>query len=635
MTQPLDQQSTTKSTDSNVYGNVYGVIIAIAGLALLFLWIYGRFVGRLYFVLDDFIETQVALMRPLPAVIADSFSGKLAWSGYRPLTYSLRGLLAHLFGLEQMGGYYVVSLGLHLINTLLLFALTRRWWRQTGWAFVAAALFLLLPAHNEAVLYMSASANLIALTLCLLSLVMTTAQDDADNTLRDVAAALLYGLAVLAYEVVLPLPALILALDWGLHGRAISGRRLRRYATLAVAVAAVLALRLWATSGGVTPARADYGLSFAPAHLARGYIIFLGQLVLLHSSAWIYLPLFADVRDWMSPFNPRALASATLTAAVSGMSLWPLARRNTSLARHWPTRTSLFWLGWGVLWLLMLSLAFAALSGRNPENRYTYIPSAGYAVALTAFFAWLHARAQSWRPAAANLMLVPVVVILMIYSYVDTSDVAEWERSGQHMRSLVAGLVAPDNAPPTQAEVLLVGMPGNVGGAYTFTTQESFHAAMQLFFAGQNPHTALDDIAVRAALHKPAAPQTMLYLFDRERNTVHRASAALLCDWELHCSPARVGSVLSQGAQQDAVTYVQLYDPAQSDRGGLGLFFTGSAAEPTPALRSCWAFYNLEQTQIDPRQFNAETLANECRTAALRIFDAELLNAPAAMGQTP
>ena len=144
-------------------------------IIVLFWWVYGRFAGQLYFVLDDTIETYAALSRSLGQAISDSFTGQINWSGYRPLSYAARAFMSHIFGLDKMIGYYLVSLGLHLVNTLMLLALAHALLRSLAWAFVAAMFFLLLPAHNEAVLYMSANANLIALFFCLISLLASLA----------------------------------------------------------------------------------------------------------------------------------------------------------------------------------------------------------------------------------------------------------------------------------------------------------------------------------------------------------------------------------------------------------------------------------------------------------------------------
>ncbi|MGL4650989.1 MAG: hypothetical protein ACRC1H_16390, partial [Caldilineaceae bacterium] len=101
---------------SRVQSNQWVMWAGLGTLLLLFVWLYARFVGRLYFVLDDYIETEFALARTWSQAIVDSFDGTINWSGYRPLTYAVRATLAHALGLQQMWGYFAFSMGLLLAN---------------------------------------------------------------------------------------------------------------------------------------------------------------------------------------------------------------------------------------------------------------------------------------------------------------------------------------------------------------------------------------------------------------------------------------------------------------------------------------------------------------------------------------
>lgn len=96
-------------------------LVCLGALILLFYWSYFQHVDELFFVMDDYIETQANLAAPLSKIIRDNFTGELAWSGYRPVSYSARAVLAHLFSMEYVAGYHIFGLGLHLCNSILLF----------------------------------------------------------------------------------------------------------------------------------------------------------------------------------------------------------------------------------------------------------------------------------------------------------------------------------------------------------------------------------------------------------------------------------------------------------------------------------------------------------------------------------
>lgn len=595
---------------------------AIAALVLLFFWLYGRFACRLEFVLDDYIETEASLSRPFNTAIVDSFTGRLTWSGYRPVSYSVRAGLAHLFGAEQVCGYHSVSLGLHLVNTLLLFHLAAWLFTASQWAFVAALLFLLLPSHNEAVLYMSANANLLALFFALLTLFGWRQWRAGGKSGWIGLAWLTYLLGVLAYEVILPLPLLLLALEWAAPAATVEqhrsdqrqAHRLLFYGGLFGVALVTLALRTWAMQGQLAQPRADYAVSFAPAQIWRGYQILWGQLFFLHTSPWAHLPLFVNVREWMSPFNPRALVSLLLTVGLTG---WLLI---VGIGQEIRLTTRMLWrqVVWSVLWLALLSLPFAALAGRNPENRYTYLPSLGFALGSAALAAILCRTPKGQR--VVQVLIGSVFLVLVgFYAYVDTSDVAEWERAALHIRTFrhdLPALLPP--APAADAWLFQVGVPGDVGTAYLFTTPASFQAAMQLLYGWPTTHSAMGDLRLREWLTSgsAAAGQTYLVAYAREVHRTYRIDKALLCSPELTClryDMAGAGDTLTNTA-----TYVQLFAEEQRQQPSLSLVFAvdGTGRQQ---LQSCWAFYNVQAVKIDPSTFDNAALAATCQAQAAAL----------------
>ncbi len=602
------------------------VALALIVLVAIFWWVYGRFAGSLYFVLDDTIETYAALSRPLGQAIIDSFTGHINWSGYRPVSYAGRALMSHLFALDTMIGYYLVSLGLHLVNTILVFALGRVFMQNVAWAFIAALFFLLLPAHNEAVLYMSANANLIALFFCLISLLASLAPPRRPGPRWwDALSALSYLLAVLAYEIVLPLPVFVALVQW--RRRDLTRQRLLLYLGYGGAIIVALGLRIWAGAGRLTPGREDYTLSLAPLHLLQGYAVFLGQMILLHTSAWIGLPLFSNIREWMSPLNPRAIVSVALTAGGS------IAVLALALRTHRPTpsgdaapsrRVDPFWIAWGLLWLAAMSILFAALAGRHPENRYTYVPSLGLSIAIGALSGWLYG-ALARRPALAGAWLGLIIAILTGYAYVSTSDVSAWERASLHTRSFVQQSLQRLPSLPNGVGVALMGMPGVVGNVFTFNTEESFHAAIQMLYGSGVGQTWVSDLALLDALRQNTSlgDNAVLLAYDRSTHTVHPANRALLCREATECNSF---SFLNP-SEDHPWTYVQSYRQASPQEGGLAMLFDPAGGR-SPRLASCWAFYDLQRVEIDPSQFDETALAARCAKLAADLVTAGALDLP-------
>ncbi|MGL4650122.1 MAG: hypothetical protein ACRC1H_11980, partial [Caldilineaceae bacterium] len=326
-----------------------------------------------------------------------------------------------------------------------------------------------------------------------------------------------------------------------------------------------------------------------------------------------------DLREWMAPSNPRALASMLL-AATGTLAVFLLAMRSRRELRGCRNPAPAIWLLWGLLWVLVIALPFAALAGRNPENRYTTIPSFGYGVAIAAGAAWLAGPLGRRSPTARvrqTLVIGGVTALFTFYAFVNTSDVGEWERASRHARAVVTQTAALAPGLPLGAGVAQVGVPPNVGGAYVFTTGESYRAAVHLLYGDVEPVVS-SDLWMRdviAASHAAGGAPAPLVGFGYDS---HAHEVALL-DSVWVCGASCVGAPLLQpaGATTDSRwIYAQRYDEAAPDLGGLGLLFAAGEDGAAASLRSCWAFFDTTQVVVDPATFDEETLQRSCAEAA-------------------
>jgi hypothetical protein len=169
----------------------------------------------------QFDDADVLLRDPGVA----SLSGWLqAQPGMRPLlalTYALNNLVTEAWGLRLLS-FHVVNLLIHLVATLLVYAVLRRLTHdddivfrdQRLAAFIAALVFALHPAQVESVTYLSGRGTALAAVFALLSMLLWLRgreyEDRRDLHLRSPFA---FALALLCKEcvVVLPLALLLLA----------------------------------------------------------------------------------------------------------------------------------------------------------------------------------------------------------------------------------------------------------------------------------------------------------------------------------------------------------------------------------------------------------------------------------------
>jgi hypothetical protein len=177
------------------------------------------------FVSDDFLI--LGRLRALGGLEhASAYFGLRHFDYYRPLAFLSYALDWNLWE-GRASGYHLTSLGLHALNTLLVFALSRR--LMAAWSSaIAAALFAVHPSSHEAVFWMSARFDLLAASWFLIGmLALRTSRARAD-----VCAALAFLAAVLSKESAVAFPAASLAYALLLqHAR--PGRMVRQLAYFA------------------------------------------------------------------------------------------------------------------------------------------------------------------------------------------------------------------------------------------------------------------------------------------------------------------------------------------------------------------------------------------------------------------
>jgi len=555
----------------------YARWIAPLSLLLIFGWVYGRSLDNLYFVMDDFINAT----GEMHASVFDALMGAVSWSGYRPLTIIQRILMYQTFGLDNMRGYYLVMLGLHLANTLLAYGLVLRIGRNRIWAFVAAAIMLLLPSHNEAVFWFGANANLLAAFFGLLALHCAVTYRLRGGWLPLAGTLVFYACAVLSFEVLIVLPFLIALADWIISRNLKQLRtRWRFYLALGVALFVLLAVRTIVPGAGMLPTREDYAFSLAPTTLLHGYWMVALQLFLLASSPMPTERGYTDSREWMPLATPEAWIAFALTTLCVVL-VFLLANRmrqpeevgaeGSSANPHFDSRTTALWFGWGLLWILLLALPFAGLTERNPENRYMYLLGFGLGVSVASLGALVwHWLRLVWILRGA--VVVVLAALLGFYAYTSVSDAAEWERASSHTRAYTQALDAIFQGElPAGSTIATIGLPFTVGGAYVFQLQESFAGALDLQFGARPQRGIMGEYALRDAFAN-GAPNAEYYVFrySDSDQTLLPIVRMRFCDNHENCIEAPLRYLTEEQDSRAAdpmLFYVQLHNAEHPEWG--------------------------------------------------------------------
>lgn len=393
-------------------------------------------------VLDDgwviFDNPLIKSLAHLPRLFREPYNaaGARTLGGvFRPVTSATYALNYALGGSEVLG-YHLVSLGLHLACTALVWRLARRLAEASvptharAIAFGSAALFAVHPAHVEAVTGMVGRAEELAALAALIALNLVCGGRSAARLLGAFVALALGVLSKESAAVAAPLYALIV---WIVPGAAQleASPGLRTDASRRALRSALGVLGLLGLAVAVYPAVVLVG----PGHLgvppeARWFGTEPEHVVLLTMTR--ALAEYFRILAWPHPLGvdfyyaqkiPFARAPSASTFIASAIWLGLLAA-GLALRKRRPL------LSLGVLWLFAALLPVLNLVriGTLMGERLLYLPSVGFCLAVAALGTELFARAPRWLAPAALALLVAAMLPLCWQRNAQWHDAASlWE----------------------------------------------------------------------------------------------------------------------------------------------------------------------------------------------------------------
>lgn len=359
-----------------------------------------------------------------PSIRQPSAAGLFGWARTRILPYATLALNYRLGG-EDVRGYHVVNLAIHLLNVVLVFCLALALCATPGlrdgaiarrrvWLAAAAALvFACHPIQVQAVTYIVQRVTALAATgflgAVLAYVAARTRQDRGAPGAGPLfaATALLAVAAFLSKENTITLPLALLAVEAAFFPHASLRGALRRLAPFVLLLAASLAVWLLAwrpARSAPIAAEANPLLRLLYAAAPAGDVSPLAYLatqclVIPHYLALVVLPWGFNI-DHDVPFVRQATlpvaAGALLFAALPVAGLFALRRQPL--------------VGFGLLWIVLaLAVESSLLPIADPmmEHRM-YLPMVGVSLILATGWLALHAR---W-PRAAVAVAVAVAVAL-------------------------------------------------------------------------------------------------------------------------------------------------------------------------------------------------------------------------------
>ncbi|HSV26364.1 MAG TPA: tetratricopeptide repeat protein, partial [Sedimentisphaerales bacterium] len=386
--------------------------LAVAGLILAMIAAYSRISRNEFVNFDDY--TYITRNRHVNDGL--SFEG-VKWafteyhsSNWHPVTWLSHMLDVELFGMWA-GGHHLVSLGIHILNSLLLLwflcSATGRFWPSL----FVAGLFALHPLRVESVAWASERKDVLSVFFWMATMMAYSFYVKKTGWRRYAVVVLLFALGLMSKPMLVTLPIVLLLLDWwpfervvlsGRHrGRPMPLLRLAAEKLPLLAMSAVSALVTIDAQQGAVAALDVVGFSTRFTNAAISYWRYLGQMIWPAGLAVLY------------PYvnRPEYLLAAAALLLLAGA---------TVAAVRWRMQFRYILTGW--LWYLIALLPVIGLiqvGAQSHADRYTYLPLTGIFIIISWGASSLARRVRAIRiviPAAA----VAILVILGILTWRQT-----------------------------------------------------------------------------------------------------------------------------------------------------------------------------------------------------------------------
>jgi hypothetical protein len=390
---------------------------------------------------------------------------------YRPLTSLLYYLDYWLWGMQPFWSH-LVDVGWHLLCAWLVARFALYWWQERGWsseraewaALLAMGLFLVLPAHVEAVAWFAGRADMVATAAAVGCLLLLRARVREGRVLYAGLALLCFALGLFAKESLLTFPLVV----WLWLRRLGVSRAGWRTVPYWVVVALFWWLRMQAV-GGLGAYPGAWETLYQPWRLALHLLLYLAQLPMP-------TVLFGLGRDGLDTLLWLGWLGGVLLMA------------RAFIKRAAPT--PLPWADVGMLTgFALISLLPVLLFKPSPwhflNSRYSYLASVWVLVLGAGIVAqlWGSSRNVRWG----------FWVVALLYAIGTVRQATAWAIAGSIAQTSLQSL----RELPADRPLVLISVPDHYRGAYIWRTGLQEAIRLLLPERAQQPLYALSRFTMR------------------------------------------------------------------------------------------------------------------------------------------
>ena len=356
----------------------------------------------------------------------------ISQSYYRPL-FSIWLIIGNTIFGSSAWGWHLMTLLLHAAAAGAAFAVIKELFNSPRLALIAASLFAVLPVHAEAVAWVSGGVEVLMALLLLAALYFYLRYRQTGRAYQLILALTFYLLALYSKEAALVFPFIVAYLELR-HFSKSSRVKARGTGLLLLAaglalVTAVYALMRYQANGAIFAAD-ETRLPLGPALLTVPLAIIKYLALLIWPFGYSYQHYTIPVTSLVSL---KLLAPLIVVVAL------------IIVVARYGSRELRFAGAWLILTLAPVLLVINRFEMEHlVQERYLYLPSLGFCLALALGIEWLAAR-QSSKLSPDKFATALVVALIAFYSVAYILHSRHWRDSLSVYQHAVA--VAPDSAP--------------------------------------------------------------------------------------------------------------------------------------------------------------------------------------------
>ncbi len=402
-----------------------------------------------FFVADDFIWLKWGAIAH-PGDIAQYFSDAQG-SIYRPLAKIIMFCLYSVFSF-QPAGYHAVGLLVHFFIGIGIYLLGIALFKKKLWAWMLAALYLILPIHSEVLFWISTISISWSTLFIVYSLVAYVYWRQKGTRAWYIVSMILGICSLFTYEMGIVVPLLLIALD-------VLILRKKQIKSIALAVTPfiifdVLYLFIRAHAN-VAPISGDY--SYNASHLVPNVIAnyvnyFLAMLIGERVVAWQY-----GLRLMLKTHTLPITAALVAGVGILGGILF-IVRKNLNLQL-------VRFVGFGFLFAFIGLLPFLGFG--NMSERYGYLGAIGFVIVIVSLGRYFLQKTKGNKVVVGVLIVCAVIFFLYAKEAVNR-ELDQWKKTSIITYNTLAYFRVVKEYVPSHATFYVSHMPTKYGNAWIF-----------------------------------------------------------------------------------------------------------------------------------------------------------------------